>query len=127
MLIDGPASPCVENPHVDARADGRAVRADANELDHEPVVAEAGILVEHVVELVARERPAHLLEQVRVTVIVEIEKSDTVAFLKMAKPTRGRDVIETLATAVPIHHVRHEREVGWITRSEIEVQIAVAI
>ena len=67
----------------------------ADEPDGDPVVAEARVLVEGVLEeAVAREGAAHLLEDVLVAVVVEVGERDGVALLEVAEAARGRDVRE---------------------------------
>src|SRR6185369_15690743 len=61
---------------ADVRADPRAVRARADDLHRQPVVAEAGVAEERVAEGVARERSAQVGEDVLIAVAVQVRESD---------------------------------------------------
>ena len=71
--------------------------------------------------------PAVHVEHVEMTIVVEIGKADTVAFLQVPEAAGHSDVNELLAAFVQKHQVGAEFRVLDISRCKVEVQVAVVV
>ena len=87
-----------------------------------PGIPEQQVLVD-----VAGECPAHDDIDVLITVVVEVAEGDAVAFLNVAEPAGGGDVLEEVPVGIAEHAVRYDGPVVGLTGSGIEVQKAVVV
>ena len=84
--------------------------------------AEAGILVQGVEVGVLRIEAAELLEDILITIVVDIGEGDRVALGEVAKATCVGDVCEALSADAPVHHVRQQSLVARIAGAEEVVE-----
>src|SRR2546427_9109842 len=71
--------------------------------------------------------PANRSVDILITVVIQITKSDSVAFLQMAESARGGDVLKTLTAVVAEHPIGNDRAQVGITRAEVEVRKTVVV
>src|SRR4051812_17157053 len=88
------------------RSDCRTIGASSLELQADPVILGAGILEEHVGELVAFVGTTHHHVDILIAVLVQIDESRRVTLLKMPEAALERDFGEAPAVAAE-HAVRN--------------------
>src|SRR5204862_1864231 len=71
--------------------------------------------------------PANRSVDILITIVIQITKSDSVAFLQMAESARCGDVLKTLATVVAEHPIGNDRAQVGITRAEVEIKKTVIV
>src|SRR5262249_7313231 len=75
-LVNGPQAGGGLHSYLDSRAERRAIRLHAFELQRNPVPAKARILIEYVAIIIARIEAAHHFVNVLVAVVVEVGERD---------------------------------------------------
>src|SRR5262245_44480273 len=113
--------------NFDACADRRVVGFGSLQFQFDPMVLVAGVQKQRTAGAVAGIGAAQLDEDFLVTVVVEVRKADAMAFLQVAEPSGGRDVLKKLAVCIPEHALWHDRREARFTGAEIKVEPSVVI
>ena len=127
MLVDRPPFTVLGQLDPDARPEARAVGTHAYQLDFDPVVGEPRVLEERVPKRISGKEPPHLLEDILVTIVVQVGEHNGVALLQMPKPTAGGDVSKALPSAIAIHQIGHQRLVVGMAGSHIKIKKSVVV
>src|SRR5204863_9848066 len=75
--------------------------------------------------MIARINPTHYREDVLLTVVSEIGKTNGVALLQMAESPGGGYILKEFALRIPKHAVRNHRCQTRVPRAEVKVQPAI--
>ena len=111
----------------DSRTHAEPVRLDANQPQCHPVSVVAGVFKQHVTESIAGVKSAQLMEQVLVSVIVQVTERHSVTLLDVPEPATKSNIGKFPAFFVTVHGVRYLRLEGRFTGAEVEIQPAVII